>query len=87
MNKKKLCVDLYQGLQDAIVVGDNNVAAIRQRIILPSSLTGGPCHMVQNYQYAMVIYKWARSPDAFVIFNCNPQWPEIKRVFLPRQQL
>jgi hypothetical protein len=29
LNKKKLCVDLYQGLQNAIVAGDNNVAAIR----------------------------------------------------------
>ncbi len=28
LNKKKIRVDLYQGLQDAIVAGDNNVAAI-----------------------------------------------------------
>jgi hypothetical protein len=38
-NKKKLHVDLYQSLQDAIVIGDNNTAAIGQRIILPSSFT------------------------------------------------
>jgi hypothetical protein len=49
LNKKKLRVDLYQGLQDAIVVGDNSIAAIGQRIILPSSFTIGPRHMVQNY--------------------------------------
>jgi hypothetical protein len=29
LNKKKLRVDLYQGLQDAIAVGDNSAAAIR----------------------------------------------------------
>ncbi len=29
LNKKKLRADLYQGLQDAIAVGDNNAAAIR----------------------------------------------------------
>jgi len=28
LNKKKLRADLYQGLQDAIAVGDNSVAAI-----------------------------------------------------------
>jgi hypothetical protein len=45
LNQKKLRVDLYQGLQDAIVAGDNSVVAIRQRIIL-SSFTIGPRHMV-----------------------------------------
>jgi len=46
LNKKKFHVDFYQGLQDAIVVGDNSVAAIEQNIILPFSFTGGPRHMV-----------------------------------------
>jgi acetyltransferase-like isoleucine patch superfamily enzyme len=46
LNKKKLHVDLYQGLQDAITIGDNSVIAIGQRIILPSSFTIGPHHMV-----------------------------------------
>jgi hypothetical protein len=79
LNKKKLRADLYQGLQDAIATGDNSVAAIGQRIILPSSFTVGPRHMVQNYQNAMAICRWVGCPDAFVIFNCNPQWFEIKR--------
>jgi hypothetical protein len=35
--------------------------------------------MVQNYQDAIVICRWAHCPDAFVTFICNPQWPEIKR--------
>jgi hypothetical protein len=42
--------------------------------------------MVQNYQDAMAIYKWAHCSDAFVTFTCNPQWPEVKRVLLPGQQ-
>jgi hypothetical protein len=46
LNKKKLHADLYQGLQDAIAAGDNNVVAIGLRIILPSSFTVGPRHMV-----------------------------------------
>jgi hypothetical protein len=29
LNQKKLCADLYQGLYDAIITGDNNIVAIR----------------------------------------------------------
>jgi len=42
--------------------------------------------MVQNYQDAMAICKWARCLDAFVIFTCNPQWLEIKKALLFGQQ-
>jgi len=86
LNQKKLRANFYQGLQNTIAIGDNSATAIEQRIILPSSFTGGPHHMVQNYQDAMVICRWARCPDAFVTFTCNPQWPEIKRALLPGQQ-
>jgi hypothetical protein len=55
LNQKKFHVDFYQGLKDTIVASDNSATAIGQRIIMPSSFTGGPHHMVQNYQDAMVI--------------------------------
>jgi hypothetical protein len=42
--------------------------------------------MVQNYQDAMAIYRWAPCLDAFVTFICNPQWHGIKRALLPGQQ-
>jgi hypothetical protein len=83
LNHNFFHADLYQGLQDAIIVGDNSAIAIGQRIILPSFFTGGPRHMVQNYQDAMVIYRWACCLDVFITFTCNPQWPEIKRALLP----
>jgi hypothetical protein len=86
LNKKKLRADLYQGLQDAITASDTSAVAIGQRIILPSSFTVGPRHMVQNYQDAMAICKWAGCPDAFVTFTCNPQWFEIRRALLLGQQ-
>jgi hypothetical protein len=86
LNQKKLRVDLYQGLQDAIAAGDTSAAAIGQRIILPSSFTVGPRHMVQNYQDAMAICRWAGCPDVFVTFTCNPQWLEIKKALLLGQQ-
>ncbi len=87
LNQKKLRVNLYQGLQDAIAASDTSVVAIEQRIILPSSFTVGPRHMVQNYQDAMAICRWAGCPDAFIAFTCNPQWLEIKRALLLGQQL
>ncbi len=86
LNKKKLRADLYQGLQYAIIIGDSNVAAIRQRIILPSSFIVGPHHMVQNCQDAMAICRWVGYPNAFVTFTCNPQWFEIKRALPLGQQ-
>jgi len=45
-SEKKFRADFYQSLQDAIIASDNDVVAIGQRIIMPSSFTGGPCHMV-----------------------------------------
>jgi len=42
--------------------------------------------MVQNYQDAMVIYRWVGYPNAFVTLICNPQWLEIKRVLPLGQQ-
>jgi hypothetical protein len=87
LNQKKLRADLYQGLKDAIAVGDNSAAAIGQRIILPSSFIVSPRHMVQNYQDAMVICRWAGCLNAFVTFTCNPQWFEIKRALPLEQQL
>jgi hypothetical protein len=86
LNQKKFRADFYQGLQDAIAISDNSVVAIGQRIILPSSFTRGPRHMVQNYQDAMAIYRWAHCLDVFITFICNPQWPEIKRALLLGQQ-
>ncbi|KAH8934536.1 hypothetical protein BDL97_18G088100 [Sphagnum fallax] len=79
-------IALFRGLQDAITVGDTSAIAIGQRIILPSSFTVGPRHMVQNYQDAMAICRWAGCPDVFVTFTCNPQWLEIKRALLLEQQ-
>jgi hypothetical protein len=43
--------------------------------------------MIQNYQDAMAIFRWARCPDAFVKFTYNPQWFEIKITLLPGQNL
>ncbi|CAH9052970.1 unnamed protein product [Cuscuta epithymum] len=35
--------------------------------------------MMQNYQDAMTICRWAGYPQLFITFTCNPRWPEIIR--------
>ena len=35
--------------------------------------------MIQNYQDAMAICRWAGYPDVFITITCNSKWPEIHR--------
>ena len=77
--KKTLRSEIYQGIQDAINRGDTDANTIGKKIILPSSHTGSPRYMIQNYQDAMAICREYGNPDLFVTFTCNPKWPEIRR--------
>jgi len=85
-NQKKLRANLYQGLQDALEVGDTDTTTLGTRILLPSSFTGGPRFMVQLYQDAMAICRSFRLPSYFITFTCNPNWPEIQAELLPGQR-
>ena len=78
-NQNNLRSKIYQGIQDAITKGDTDANAIGKRIILPSSHTGSPRYMIQNYQDAMAICRQYGNPDLFITFTCNPKWPEIIR--------
>jgi hypothetical protein len=84
-NQKKLRADIYQGLQDALEVGDTNTTTLGTRIVLPSSFMGGPRFMVQLYQDAMAICRSFGLPSYFITFTCNPNWPEIQAELLPGQ--
>ncbi|OIT22265.1 putative diphthine methyl ester synthase [Nicotiana attenuata] len=86
LNQKKLRCHMYKSLQDAVLLGEINPSSQGKRIILPSSFTGGARYMIQNYQDAMAICKWAGYPDLFITFTCNPKWPEIRR-FVERRGL
>ena len=57
--------------------GDTDPITVGKRIVLPPSFTGSPRYMVQNYQDAMAICRWAGYPDLFLTFTCNPKWPKI----------
>nr|KAJ0191261.1 hypothetical protein LSAT_V11C800441380 [Lactuca sativa] len=58
-------------IQDRPSHGNTNISNIGERVILPSSFTGGARYMMQNYLDAV--------PGFFITVTCNPKWPEIKR--------
>ncbi|XP_056685898.1 uncharacterized protein [Spinacia oleracea] len=76
-NQKTIRKEMLRGLEDAVSRGDTTPSSIGQRIVLPSSFTGSPRYMLQNYHDALAICKWAGPPDIFVTFTCNPNWQEI----------
>uniref|UniRef100_A0A6N2NFB7 ATP-dependent DNA helicase n=1 Tax=Salix viminalis TaxID=40686 RepID=A0A6N2NFB7_SALVM len=78
MNQNDLRSDLYQNISEAVLKGDVEGSSTG-KIILPSSFTGGPRYMINNYQDAMAICRAYGNPDLFITFTCNTKWPEIER--------
>ena len=72
-HQSELRADLYQGLQDAVVAGDTDASAIGKRIVLPSSFTGSPRYMLQQYHDALAICRLIGPPDFFITFTYNPK--------------
>ncbi|XP_076908678.1 uncharacterized protein LOC143565661 [Bidens hawaiensis] len=75
----ELRCDTYQSLQGMQSVGNTDVSTAGQRVILPSSFTGGARYMMQNYLDAMCLCRWFGYPDFFITITCNPNWPKVKR--------
>jgi len=46
-------------------------------VVLPSSFSGSPRAMQQNYQDAMAIVAKYGKPDLFITYTCNPNTQEI----------
>uniref|UniRef100_A0A6N2MNQ0 ATP-dependent DNA helicase n=1 Tax=Salix viminalis TaxID=40686 RepID=A0A6N2MNQ0_SALVM len=76
MNQNDLRSDLYQNISEAVLRGDVEGSSIG-KIILPSSFTGGPRYMINNYQ--CMHCRAYGNPDLFITFTCNTKWPEIER--------
>ena len=85
-NQKKIRVDLYSGLADAVAVGDTRFRDCGSRVVPPSSYTGSPRQMSELYQDAMSIVRKYGEPDIFITFTCNPQWEEITSALLLEQK-
>ncbi|XP_076928878.1 uncharacterized protein LOC143593011 [Bidens hawaiensis] len=75
----ELRCDTYESLRGMQSVGNTDVLSAGQRVILPSSFTGGARYMMQNYLDAMCLCRWFGYPDFFITITCNPNWPEVKR--------
>ena len=75
---------LYSGLTDAIN-NDMDLNDVGQRLILPSSYTGGPRYMKQCLQDSLALARYYRKIDLFITVTCNPSWPEITRELFPGQ--
>nr|XP_028952599.1 uncharacterized protein LOC103405083 [Malus domestica] len=80
-NQKSLRSEVYKGIYDAVSKGDHDADNIGKRVILPSSYTGSPRYMLNNYQDAMAICRQFGYLDLFITFTCNIKWPEIVREF------
>ncbi|XP_022007882.1 uncharacterized protein LOC110907168 [Helianthus annuus] len=78
-NQNTIRSDLYNGLYDRIADGETSCEAVGRRVILPATFAGGPRYMIQQYQDAMAICRWAGAPDLFITMTCNSKWPEITR--------
>ncbi|KAL6574843.1 hypothetical protein OROMI_012128 [Orobanche minor] len=80
-HQQELRSELYCGLRDAHGRGETKLGKL---IVLPETFTGGARNMMQNYQDAMAICRWAGYPELFITFTCNPKWPEITRFYQHR---
>ncbi|XP_057747718.1 uncharacterized protein LOC130966917 [Arachis stenosperma] len=84
--QKKLRAELYQGLQDALHIGETNAENVgRKRTILPSSFIGSHRDMTQRYEDGMAIVLKEGKPDIFLTMTCNPSWTEITSELNPVQ--
>ncbi|KAG5550493.1 hypothetical protein RHGRI_015459 [Rhododendron griersonianum] len=84
LNQSRLRTSLYHDLAD---IGPDglNPDQIGQRMVLPSSFTGGPRHMFEIFQDSMAITRYNHHPDIFLTMTANPKWPEISSALLPHQ--
>ncbi|CAG9857124.1 unnamed protein product [Phyllotreta striolata] len=60
---------------DETAVGEGVIAG---KVYLPYTFTGGPRYMKIKYMNAMMVVERLGTPDYFLTFTANGQWPEIK---------
>ncbi|GKE90141.1 putative DNA helicase, partial [Tanacetum coccineum] len=77
-NQHMIRSELYNGLHDRITNEEKNAKFLGRKNVLPSTFTGGPRHMIQQYQDAMAICRWTGPSDLFVTMACNPKWLKIQ---------
>jgi hypothetical protein len=81
--QKKYRSATYKSLTACVSKGVTSGSSAGQRIILPSSFTGGPRYLYQNYQDCIAICRKHGCPDLFITFTANSAWPEIMEALAP----
>jgi len=74
-NQSKIRCEKFSNIKEASAAGNKKMNEHGRPLIIPSSFTGGPRYMVQQYYDAIAICKHYGFPDLFIIFTCNPKWP------------
>tara|TARA_B110001452_G_scaffold118768_1_gene98544 strand:+ start:1079 stop:4696 length:3618 start_codon:yes stop_codon:yes gene_type:complete len=81
-NQATIRADLYQNLSDAVGSGHPTAG---QRVVLPSSFTGGDRDMRQKYHDGMAAVRKRGKPSFFLTMTCNPSWDEVTAALGPGQ--
>lgn len=79
LNQKKLRIATVSNLNKALNEGNSDASTTGNRVVLPSTFTGGTRYKNQNYLDAMALCKAYGYPDLFITLTCNTKWPEINR--------
>ncbi len=61
-----------------MVAGEQNMAAIGHRMVLPSSFPRSPRYFQQLYQDGMDIVRNFEKLTLFITFTANSNWPEVQ---------
>ena len=59
---------------------------VGQKVILPATVCGDPCYMLERQQDAMAYVRKFGRPDLFTTVTTNPKWSEILESLTPIQQ-
>jgi len=84
--QKTLRADDYGTLRDSLVASDGDPRNVGQRVVLPSTYTGGPRWMHERQSDAMAYVRRMGRPELFITVTTNPKWPEIRDNLLPGQE-
>jgi hypothetical protein len=79
-NQRRLRAELYNGLQDAMVAGEQDTSAMGHHVVLPSLFPRSPQYFQQLYQDSMAIVRHFGKPSLFITFTANTNWPEVQEL-------
>ncbi|XP_075500132.1 uncharacterized protein LOC142538720 [Primulina tabacum] len=85
--QNRLRNEAYNGLLDSLTQGCEVGSDVGKRVILPTSLIGGPRDMRKRYMDAIALVQRYGKPDIFLTMTSNPNWAEIKSLCLPSDEI